>query len=129
GLRGKLGFDRLRTREGESVLARLRVRTLAPWDALGLAVELGPASERAAHVAETGLATVPGWRSAEVSWSYVPAHRGLHPIGPARLTCGFPFGLWHAARGVTVEKELLVWPRTFPVGPVPEAAGERSQEG
>src|SRR5207244_6174114 len=40
GLRGKLGFDRLRTREGEPVLARLRVRNLAPWDALGLAVEL-----------------------------------------------------------------------------------------
>jgi len=48
---------------------------------------------------------------------------------PARLTTGFPFGLWEAAVPVGVEKPLIVWPRTFPVGPVPPVCGERQVEG
>jgi hypothetical protein len=45
------------------------------------------------------------------------------------LVCGFPFGLWEAPRPLEVTRPLLIWPRTFPVAPVPEADGGHADDG
>ena len=45
------------------------------------------------------------------------------------MACGFPFGLWEASRPLDVAEPLLVWPRTFPVGPMPEADGRQASDG
>jgi uncharacterized protein (DUF58 family) len=59
----------------------------------------------------------------------VPACRGVYPLLAPRLATGFPFGLWENTRPAAVETPLLVWPRTFAVGPVPLASGDQRVEG
>jgi uncharacterized protein (DUF58 family) len=124
GLSGTLCFDRTRVPEGDPVTVRLTVRNRAPWGAWGLGVQLDCSSTPG-----TGLAYAPGWRTTEVQWQFVSQQRGEYPRGAPRLTCGFPFGLWRAGRAVTVTSRLLVWPRTVPPGPIPQAAGDRGQDG
>lgn len=45
------------------------------------------------------------------------------------MATGFPFGLWDARRRVAIENGLIVWPRTFPVAPVPILDGDEVVEG
>jgi uncharacterized protein (DUF58 family) len=37
--------------------------------------------------------------------------------------------LWEAKRELAVDAPLVVWPRTFPVGPIPPVSGDRQVEG
>jgi uncharacterized protein (DUF58 family) len=128
GLGGRLDFGRLRVREGDSVQVGLTLRNRAPWGVWGLGMQI-EGSDPAAAGLTRGLAYLPGRRTLELRWEYLAGRRGEYPTGTARLTCGFPFGLWKAKRPVTVETRLLVWPRTFPLGPIPQAAGDRTSEG
>jgi uncharacterized protein (DUF58 family) len=64
-----------------------------------------------------------------VRWSFRPEVRGIYPQVPPSVATGFPFGLWDASRRITVENQLIVWPRTFPVGPVPILDGDEVVEG
>lgn len=124
GLSGTLSFGRARAREGEAIGSRLTLRNRMPWDAWGLFVRgavrdgLGDAAPGVAHAA--------GWSTTEASWGFTPACRGEYPRDTPRVASAFPFGLREASRPLAVPAPLLVWPRTFPVGPIPEAAaGER----
>lgn len=76
-----------------------------------------------------GIACLPGWRRSELNWSTVPPLRGEYPREKPAVECGFPFGLWRSRIEVGVSKQLIVWPKTFSVGPIPEAAGDRQLEG
>jgi uncharacterized protein (DUF58 family) len=132
GLSGSLSFDRARCREGEPVAVRLTLRNRMPWGAWGVAVKGGFREEGGdGHDvgALIGVALVPGWSTTGASAEFVPACRGEYPFRPPRLVCGFPFGLWEASKPVEVPESLLVWPRTFPVAPVPEADGGQAVEG
>jgi uncharacterized protein (DUF58 family) len=53
----------------------------------------------------------------------------VYPLATPRLVTGFPFGLWAPGRPVTVVTRLVVWPRTYPVGPVPTTDGDEVVEG
>ncbi len=75
------------------------------------------------------IATAPRRRTARCRWNFVPACRGVFPLATPCLTTAFPFGLWENSRRLTVERPLLVWPRTFPVGPVPLVSGDQQVEG
>jgi uncharacterized protein (DUF58 family) len=127
GLSGTLVFGRGRVREGEPVAARLVVRNRMPWAAWGLSVR-GKLQE---GVSETraGMAFAAGWQVTELRWDLVPEHRGEYPGAVPRISSAFPFGLWEASRPLAVPSRLLVWPRTFPVGPIPEAASGREGDG
>ena len=120
GLSGTLTFGRQRVREEESVAARLVVRNRMPWAAWGLSVR-GEALD-GASMTRAGMAVAPGWRVSESSWQFIPERRGEYPGAVPRIATAFPFGLWEASRPLAVPSRLLVWPRTFPVGPIPEAA-------
>ncbi len=122
GLHGSVSFDQLRVTEGEAVDVCVRLRNRLPWSAWGLAV-------RDAGGPTASIAIAPGRRRGQRRWSFVPLCRGVYPRGLVRLTTGFPFGLWESGKVLAVEEPLLVWPRTYPVGPVPCGDGERLLEG
>lgn len=132
GLSGQLSFDRERTREGVAVEAQLALRNRLPWSAWGLLLKgtrVAPTDRGEPDEPGVGLAVAPGWRTTEVRWEFVPECRGVYPVSAPRITTGFPFGLRTASRLLTAPRPLTVWPRTFPVGPIPEVAGGRSSEG
>jgi uncharacterized protein (DUF58 family) len=131
-LSGRLTFEQVRVTEGERAEVCLTLRNALPWSAWGLAVRGGfadPAAESDANRPAASIASAPGWRSARCRWTFVPARRGVYPLTAPRLTSGFPFGLWENRKALAVEAPLLVWPRTFPVGPVPLTSGNQQVEG
>jgi uncharacterized protein (DUF58 family) len=132
GLGGSLTFEKGRAREGENVAVRLEFRNRCPWGAWGLVVRGGlsdHAGEDAGGESGIGLRHLAGWGEAMESVSFVPRRRGAYPLSPPRIASGFPFGLHTTTRPLAVPSSLLVWPRTFPVGPIPMTAGGRSYEG
>jgi uncharacterized protein (DUF58 family) len=129
GLRGSVSFERSRASEGERVEVWLTLRNRLPWAAWGLAVRGGFAREEDATSPVASIASVPPRRLTTCRWSFVPVCRGVYPFTIPRLTTGFPFGLWENQRHLAVEAPLLVWPRTFPVGPVPLVSGDQQMEG
>lgn len=127
GLAGTVAFDRSRASEGEAVEVRLTLRNRLPWAAWGLAVKGGFGSDSSDTVA--GIASAPRRRTALCRWVFQPTCRGVYPVAAPHLTTGFPFGLWENRRQLAVEPPLVVWPRTFPVGPIPPVSGDRQVEG
>jgi uncharacterized protein (DUF58 family) len=132
GLRGSISFERARAVEGESVEACLTLRNHLPWAAYGLAVRAGR-RDQAAHAQEdepsVSIASAPRLRTARCRWLFKPLQRGIYPLSTPLLTTGFPFGLWENKRLLSVESSLIVWPRTYPVGPVPPVSGDQQVEG
>jgi uncharacterized protein (DUF58 family) len=132
GLRGSLSFDRPRATEGEKVEACLTLTNRLPWAAFGLAVHGGLGDQPVPPEIEQpsiSIASAPRRRTVCCHWSFPPARRGVHPRVPPLLTTGFPFGLWENQRALSVDAPLLVWPRTYPVGPVPMVSGDQQVEG
>jgi uncharacterized protein (DUF58 family) len=132
GLSGALGFEQRRTREGKGVTVQLSLRNRMPWGAWGLVVEDGcrdPGDGGESDAAAWGVVCAAPLRTTQAAWEFIPACRGIYPLQVARITCGFPFGIWEATRPLGVSSRLVVWPRTFPVAPIPEAAGQKDFEG
>ncbi|QJW97045.1 DUF58 domain-containing protein [Frigoriglobus tundricola] len=127
GLAGALAFDRARASEGEAVGVRLMLRNRLPLTAWGLAVRGGFGAEGEEPAA--GIASAPRRRTVVCRWAFRPTHRGSYPVERPRLTTGFPFGLWENQRALATGGPLVVWPRTFPVGPIPPVSGARQVEG
>lgn len=127
GLSGALAFDRARAAEGEAVGVRLTLRNRLPWAAWGLAVRGGFGGDEGQPAA--AVASTPGRRTAVCRWPFVPTRRGVYPLAAPRVGTGFPFGLWENSRRLAVDALLVVWPKTFPVGPVPPVSGDRQVEG
>jgi uncharacterized protein (DUF58 family) len=132
GIHGTISFERSRVSEGDRVEVCLMLCNRLLWSAWGLAVRdgftrQGTGSDTALPVAS--IASAPRRRTARCRWSFVPACRGVYPLIAPRLTTGFPFGLWENSRSLSVETPLLVWPRTYPVGPVPPVHGDQQVEG
>jgi uncharacterized protein (DUF58 family) len=132
GLRGSISFEKARAVEGERVEACLTLHSRLPWAAYGLALRAGLQDQNAqaeADLPSISIASAPRRRTARCRWSFLPARRGVYPLATPLLTTGFPFGLWENKRALSVEAPLVVWPRTYPVGPVPMVGGDRQVEG
>jgi uncharacterized protein (DUF58 family) len=125
GLRATLAYDAARAREGQAVKVRLRVRNRLPWASWGVSLDL----ENGHDESKVAMAHVPGRRTTELAWEFVPPCRGVYPRTAPVLRSGFPFGLWQARRSVVLSEPLLVWPRTYAVGRMPSAAGDRHFDG
>lgn len=124
GVRSRVGFDRDRATEGESVSAKVTVANSFPWPAWGLAVCGGYGAS-----ADARLDSVAGRHRTTSRWAFSPRVRGEYPLTIPRLATAFPFGLWTSSRIAEVESRLIVWPRTYPVGPVPTTDREIGVEG
>jgi uncharacterized protein (DUF58 family) len=131
GMHGTIAFANTRVYEGEPVQVGLTLGNRLPWSAWGLAVRGGFTRAAAANdlLPAATIASVPRRRTVRCAWSFVPTCRGVYPLAAPELTTGFPFGLWENRRLLNVETPLLVWPRTFPVGPVPLVSGYQQVEG
>jgi uncharacterized protein (DUF58 family) len=125
GLRATLDFESARGREQEPLGMRLQISNRAWWGAWGLFVT----DEAGAGWDLMGMAHVPGRRDLVEHRELIPLVRGEYPRGAPRVGTGFPFGLVRATREARVARRVLVWPRTFEVGPLPEAAGTRTGLG
>jgi uncharacterized protein (DUF58 family) len=131
-LRLWLAFARDRAIEGESVRVTARVENFSFLPALGLSLRGdlqtgeddacgGELSARLPHCA--------AWRETECHWKFTPGHRGVFPLRAPCLETGFPFGLWQTRRKAESPPDLIVWPATFPVSPVPVSATEALLDG
>lgn len=122
GIDVHLTFDARRGRVGQAVLVRLRVRNRWPWPIWGLSLMRGFAVQDTSDTDEgVSLARVPGWSTAEYSWSFVPKVRGRYPLVAPEIETGFPFGLYRACRKATVDGHVVVWPKTVMLAGLPDA--------
>jgi uncharacterized protein (DUF58 family) len=121
GVACRLTFSLPRTTEGESVAAALTLTNRWPWPLWGLAVVGGfrppidDGDEDDTRHVETALASVPAWSESAFRWDFTPSRRGLYPRATSYIVTGFPFGLWQARRMVTVDAQLIAWPRRHAV--------------
>ena len=117
-----LAFDTRRSRVGQPVLVRLRVRNRWPWPIWGLSLVRGFALRDTNDTDEgVSLARVSGWSTAEYSWSFIPQVRGCYPLAVPEIETGFPFGLYRASRNTTVDGHVVVWPKTVMLAGLPDA--------
>lgn len=132
GLLSSISFERARAVEGEQVVLNLTVYNRMPWTAYGLALRGGLCDQTETNNVSQpciNIALVPRRRTIRCRWPFVPMRRGVYPLSRPLLSTGFPFGLWENQQPVSVETHLLVWPRTYPVGPVPMVGGDQQTEG
>lgn len=121
GVRTAIGFDRPRAVEGGEVTVWAEPANHLPWPAWGLVVRTGDQAVRMPAV---------GGRSVGVCrWAFTPVRRGEYPVRPPQAGTAFPLGVWEASRACDVSSRLVVWPRTYPVGPVPATDGADVAEG
>jgi len=142
GVSATVAFPVERLREGESLRVEATLVNRFPWPAFGMAIgNLGSSdSVEAADghdsndcsrlaVLAVRLGTIPGRSRIIANWAFKPPKRGCYPLEIPRLMTGFPFGIFQAGRAVQVHNRLLVWPRTYPVGPVPAVADADDADG
>ncbi len=129
GLRGVVAFESLRVCEGEEVTVIIQIRNRLPVGCWGIRLEGLPSSTPDRDDQEITVTVALAWRTTLVRESFIPPCRGIFPQSELWLVTGFPFGLWQARKRVQVQGSLLVHPRTFPVGPLPELATDISEEG
>jgi uncharacterized protein (DUF58 family) len=127
GLSGRLSFAVPRLVEGEQTEVSMILTNHFPWPAWGLALRGGLGG--ADNEAIAGVDSVPRLSQTVCRWSFSPSRRGVYPLMLPRLTTGFPFGLAEKSRSVRVEGTLTVWPRVYPVGPIPPVTGDHQVEG
>jgi uncharacterized protein (DUF58 family) len=130
-IRGTISFERRRATEGERVQSLLTICNRMFWPAYGLGMRGGLRchDETSDDRPLVGIASAPPRRTIRCGWLFTPERRGIYPLSTPRLFCGFPFGLWQSRRDLSNEALLLVWPRTYPVGPVPTVQGDQQLEG
>jgi len=124
-----LMFDARRSRVGQPVMVRLRVRNRWPWPIWGLSLVRGFALRDTNDTDEgVSLARVPGWSTVEYSWSFVPKLRGCYPLANPEMETGFPFGLYRASRTATVDGCVVVWPTTVMLAGLPDAVSSNQSD-
>ena len=127
GLTAELSFNRVRTRCGESVGARLIVKNHWPWPAWGVYLR-HPFSDHADHLCEVAIDCIPGWKTTEYSWSFVPRKRGVYSTKTAFLETGFPFGLFKKKISLSMDSVLIFWPEISKLAFLPELREVSSSE-
>jgi uncharacterized protein (DUF58 family) len=123
GISSRLAFRQARVTEGQPVAVDVKVTNRWPWPVHGVVVEADLGG-----VEGVALARIAAWTTTTFTWECVARQRGCHPLDPPRVVTGFPFGLRTASRPITVERPLLVWPRTMPLETLLDAAETRPTE-
>lgn len=127
--RGVLTFPATRGREGKPTTLRITLQNRSFISVYGLQIAWRNTDSEESDEVEfiATLARLPAGKSVVIEHSFTPSRRGEYPLGEAHVTCRLPFDLWTARRRLKIDKRLLVWPATHPVGPIPEAAGRSEQ--
>ena len=127
GLEAQVSFNRRRCHELDEVTVILDVTNRWPWPVWGLLVERGffCSTGHDQEPAATALSRVAGWSNSRFEFTYQPPRRGVFPHEPPVLATGFPFGIWHAVRLISVTEQLIAWPRTTSLRSLPMLPGNR----
>ena len=126
GIHAELHFERKRISENQPVLARLTLANRLPWPGWGFLLK-GGSSLRSSSDNDpvvAALTRIPGWSRIEFEFKLHFARRGRYPAEPMILSCGFPFGIWHAKKAIVVRDELIVVPHQFPLRLLPQLPGD-----
>ena len=123
GLSARLRFFESRVREGDRVHAAVTITNSWPWPVWGISLEADIGG-----TASVALASIAGRSTAEFEWTPVAGRRGEHPSGAPVLATGFPFGLRMARRRITVERPLVIWPRSVSLETLLDAAETRPSD-
>jgi uncharacterized protein (DUF58 family) len=121
GLDGLIRFEKQRGTEGESIEMQLRLTNRLPIAAFGLRVKEADLL--------AGISSLSRFRTSLYRWNLIPECRGIYPKHQPQISTGFPFGLIEKSRNLAIESTLIVWPKTFPVGPIPPVSGSHQVEG
>ncbi len=124
-LKAYLEFEHARIREDEPAHALLRITNRGFWPAFGLVVG---GRGFPVGVGLPGSSARPRGRQ-EVRGNLGRLPRGKYPLAPLSLVSAFPLALVEAGPAIEVPAALLVWPRTFPVGEMPEPDCPLQREG
>jgi len=127
GLSAELTFSKVRTKCGESVGARLIVKNNWPWPAWGVYLR-HPFSDHADHLCEVAIDYIPGWKTSEYAWDFIPRRRGVYSTQTAFLETAFPFGLYKKKIPLSVDSVLIVWPEISNLAFMPELREVSSSE-
>lgn len=128
GLECHIRLDQQRSRVGNALLVRLRIRNRFPWPAWGLSLIRGFCGDSGNVAEESGggegisLACIPGWTTREFTWTFVPGIHGQYPLQPPELETGFPFGLIRCVCPVKTDGRTIVWPAPLDLAGLPDAA-------
>jgi len=115
-VRVSVHFDKAWSEEQSNVPIRVLLRNRLPIPVWGLSLS----SQESDNELLVSFARVPGWRTTEFTWQFVPQRRGLFPSKPLQLETGFPFGVWTARKPANIDGEILVLPRPVEVDTLPE---------
>lgn len=127
GLSAELSFNKVRTHCGESVGARLIVTNNWPWPAWGVYLR-HPFSEHSDHMCEVAIDCIPGWKTSEYTWNFIPRKRGVYSTSTAFLETAFPFGLYKKQISLSMDSVLIVWPEISKLAFMPELREVTSSE-
>lgn len=127
GLQARLSYAQEKASEGDIVEICLTLRNRMPWGARG--VFFCHAATNDIHPDRVAIDVIPARHTVDCRWDFSPPSRGVYPVTPQRLATGFPFGLCEFGNTVPVERALTVWPKVYPVGPMPPVSGENRIEG
>lgn len=127
GISGELVFLHTRVVEQEPVTVQLSVSSQLPWSAYGLALKGG--FGEANDVSSAGLNFAASQCITRCQWPWLPPQRGIYPRSSTVLATGFPFGMWESNRAIVWQRPLIVWPKTWPVGPIPANDSAIRSEG
>ncbi len=127
GLAAELSFNKVRTQCGEPVGARLIVKNNWPWPAWGVYLR-HPFSEHSDHLCEVAIDCIPGWKTSEYTWNFIPRKRGVYSTSTAFLETAFPFGLYKKKISLSMDSVLIVWPEISKLAFMPELREVSSSE-
>ncbi|QDT65216.1 DUF58 domain-containing protein [Calycomorphotria hydatis] len=120
GIECEVVFERKRIRQDKPVAAKLRISNRWPWPLWGLALKRGFEHDEFAPPA-AALGKVSAWSKSEFDWEFTPKHRGVFPVDSPMIESAFPFGFWTARKPIECG-QLIVWPTSFPLKHIPDAA-------
>ena len=125
GINCQLSFAKSRSAEGEDTIAVLDITNHWPVPIFGLMIvgdflqDLVTEDDKIAM----GLQRIPGGSVSTFKWNIQPEKRGLLPTKDPQVTNGFPFGIYHAVKEVSIKGKTIVWPKFLNLKGVPEVTG------
>lgn len=111
GVECTITFTARRGREGQPTPLSITVVNHWPLPVWGLAIE-GALSNGNGRCEAITLAKISGCSQSVFGCTLTPPCRGVYPRLSPQIVSGFPFGVYRAAKRVSVERGLTVWPET-----------------
>jgi uncharacterized protein (DUF58 family) len=115
GVKTNISYNSARISEGQEVGVSTEIINHLPWTAYGLKIKDSDSPDECIVY----LPSLSRMAKSMCQWRFTPKQRGEFPAKSLTAGSNFPFGVWESKKEASVASRLIVWPQTFPVGPVP----------